>query len=168
MKVTTESTLGNYLATVSIEADSALQSVLLPLGLKYVLQRQTTIDKTLGGFTKSADGKLKRKVGWKRTDVDFTGSMAESLQAALSTLAMPDETTITPQVAVVEYVREVAEKKYAAASKAMLKHESKGDLESWLKDKCAYVGATHGADGEYAVDALKAVDAFIVSLLAAV
>ena len=163
MKITTESTLGNYKAIISVDANEALQAKLLPLGLKYVLQRQTNIDKVLGAFH-IVDGKSKRKSGWKRNDVEYTESLASKLHDALSTLAMPDESHLMVDAEIEEYIREVAVLKYALAKSAMLRHESKNDLESWLEDTVGYDGDTHGEDGEYHVEALKAIDAYIKSI----
>ena len=132
--------------------------------MKYVLQRQTNIDKVLGAFTTGADGKTKRKDKWTRNSVDFETAMASKLQSALSTLAMPDESTLAVDAEIEEYIREVTVLKYALAKSAMLRHESKNDLESWLEDTVGYDGDTHGEDGEYHVEALKAIDAYIKSI----
>ena len=91
--------------------------------------------------------------------------MASKLQAVFASLAMPDEMPSQPTTAdVTEYIREVAVLKYALAKSAMLRHESKNDLESWLEDTVGYDGDTHGEDGEYHVEALKAIDAYIKSI----
>ena len=169
MKITTESTLGNYKAIISVDANEALQAKLLPLGLKYVLQRQTNIDKVLGAFTMDANGKAKRKDKWTRNSVDFETAMASKLKSALSTLAMPDESTLAVDAEVLEYIREVAESKFTVEKAIMLRHESEAnDLEEWLTGKIGYAGESHGEDGEYHPDALRAVREFIAKLRASV
>lgn len=160
-KITTESTLGNYKAIVSVNADEALQEKLLPLGLKYVLQRQTTIDKILGAFVTDADGKAKRKNKWTRNSVDYSADMASKLRSGLSTLAMPDETNLTVDAEIFEYVREVAESKFTSEKAAMSRHESANDLEAWLAEKIGYAGESHGEDGEFHPDALRAIRDYV-------
>ena len=165
-KVTTESTLGNYEAIVSVDADEILQGILLPLGLKYVLQRQQSIDTTLGAF-QMVNGKRKRKDKWKRNDVDYSTSVADSLQAALSKLAMPDsEIPLAVDVDVLEYIRDVAESKFTEERALMTRHESANDLEEWMESKVKFLGDTHGDDGEFNIDALKAVREFKKAALA--
>lgn len=165
-KVTTESTLGNYKAIVSVEADENLQGILLPLGLKYVLQRQQSIDTTLGAF-QMVNGKRKRKESWRRNDVIYTALLGERLQAALSTLAMPDsEIPLAVDVDVLEYIRDVAESKFTEERALMTRHESANDLEEWLESKVKFLGDTHGDDGEFSIDALKAVREFKKAALA--
>lgn len=165
-KVTTESTLGNYKAIVSVDADEILQGILLPLGLKYVLQRQQSIDTTLGAF-QMVNGKRKRKDKWKRNDVDYSTSVADSLQAALSKLAMPDsEIPLAVDVDVLEYIRDVAESKFTEERALMTRHESANDLEEWMESKVKFLGDTHGDDGEFNIDALKAVREFKKAALA--
>jgi hypothetical protein len=166
MKANTNITIGNF--AVSISADYDTQT-LANLGLKWIAQRQTSIDKVLGGFRK-VDGKDKRILGWKRNDVDYSPDMAKRLESALSSLSLPDsEDALPADVIACEYVREVAEPKYAGAKKAMLRHESElNDLESWLATKIGYAGPTHDADGEYHVDALRAVKAFVDRMNAAI
>jgi hypothetical protein len=165
-KVTTESTLGNYKAVVSVDADEALQEILQSFGLKYVLQRQQSIDTTLGAF-QMVNGKRKRKVGWKRNDVDYSTAVADSLQAALSKLAMPDsEIPLAVNVDVLEYIRDVAIVAFTEERALMTRHESDDDLESWLVNRVKYDGPSHGDDGEFNIDALKAVREFKKAALA--
>lgn len=164
MKANTQVTIGNF--AVDIEADADAQ-MLANLGLRWIVQRQTTIDKTLGAFFKGADGKEKRKSGWKRTDVEFTPAMAEKLQTVLESLALPDsEDKLAALPNVTEYVREAPEKKFVDAKAAMARHESANDIEAWLAG-LGYTGPTHGEDGEYAVEALRIVDAKIAEMLRA-
>ncbi len=162
MQAKTEITIGNFI--VSLKADYDAQ-FLADLGLKWIAQRQTSIDKTLGGFEK-VDGKDKRIAGWKRNDVDFSEQMAKDLAAELTTLSLPDteKKLEATEVLVTEYVREVGEPKYAGAKRAMSRHESANDLEVWLKDKIGYAGPTHGDDGEYHVDALRAIKSYVDKL----
>jgi len=165
-KVTTESTLGNYKAIVSVDADENLQGILLPLGLKYVLQRQQSIDATLGAF-EMVNGKRKRKDKWKRNDVDYSTLMGERLRLNLSSLAMPDsEIPLAVEVDVMEYIRDVAESKFTEERALMTRHESANDLEEWLESKVKFFGDTHGDDGEFNLDALKAVREFKKAALA--
>ena len=160
MKITTESTLGNYKAIISVDANEALQAKLLPLGLKYVLQRQTNIDKVLGAFH-TVDGKSKRKSGWKRNDVEYSDGISINLTTALRTLSMPDETTLAVDAEVFEYIREVAESKFTSEKAAMSRHESANDLEAWLADKIGYDGDTHDSDDEFHPAALAAIRAYV-------
>ena len=113
------------------------------------------------------NGKRKRKDKWKRNDVDFSPSVADSLQAALSKLAMPDsEIPLAVDVDVLEYIRDVAESKFTEERALMTRHESANDLEEWMESKVKFLGDTHGDDGEFNIDALKAVREFKKAALA--
>ena len=164
-KIQAKSTVGNFQVSCEAEVTEEQFAYFASKGLLWSMQRQTEVDKVLGAFTTGADGKAKRKDKWTRNSVDFSTELASKLQAVFASLAMPDEMPSQPTTAdVTEYIREAAVLKYALAKSAMLRHESKNDLESWLEDTVGYDGDTHGEDGEYHVEALKAIDAYIKSI----
>lgn len=136
-------------------------------GLLWFAQRNREHDKVLGAFV-TEGGKQKRKDGWKRGDVDYDAASAAKLQAVYASFDVSETVKLPIVTEVGEYVRDVAEPKYAAAKAAMARHESADDLEAWLASKIKFDGATHGDDGEYNVEALKAIDAFVKAQLAAI
>ncbi len=157
MKANSNSNIGNFTVEVEVDADA---QVLANLGARWLVQRQSSIDKVLGGFRKNAKGKSERIAGWKRTDVDYSPEMATKLQTALGKLAMPDsEEELDATAVVTEYLREAVEKKYADAKRFIAAAESSAEgLAVWAKRKYGFEGETHGEDEEYAVELVKAVD----------
>lgn len=160
-KIEAKSTVGNFLVDCTAEVTEEQFAYFASKGLLWSMQRQSEVDKVLGAF----DAEGKRKDKWTRNSVDYSPDMASKLQAVYASLAMPDKLPSLPTTAsVTEHVREQATPKYALAKAAMLRHESKDDLEEWLADTIGYDGATHGDDGEYAIPALQAIDAYIKAL----
>lgn len=142
---------GNFTLAHTAEVDDVGLAALAEKGLLWHAQRNGEHDKALGSM-ETVDGREKRKTGWKRGDVGYSASGASALVTAYAELGDLEavETVVT------EYVREEGAK-FVDEKAGMLKHESAGDLEAWLKTSCGYSGATHGEDGEYSVDALRAV-----------
>lgn len=171
-KVNTKWTLGNFSVALETEVSDEDQKLLASLGLKYLGQRVSAVDRVMGGFTKTADGKEKRKVGWKRGDVPFGQAMAQAVGACFDTLEFPDSTKDVPHklsalVEITEYVPETATPKFVDEKAIALRHESKGDLEAWLKSDVGFDGPTHGEDGEYAIPMLQAIKEYKLAKLAA-
>ncbi len=168
MKAETKWNLGNFTVALSTEATPEVDTVLRNLGLLYVGQRVSEVDKILGGFEKKGDKNV-RIAGWKRADVDYTDSLRTALSAAFQELTLPDsEKKIECDVLVSRYDGPAkAEPKYAREKKKFAEKEStEAGLEAWLESFCGYTGETHGADGEYAVEALQSAKAAIDEFLA--
>lgn len=149
-KIETKWNLGNFTVAIAHTpaSESALET-LAALGLRFLGQRNSDVDKILGGFEKRGE-KLVRKANWKRNDVGYDGALASALKASFATLELPDESKIEVEAEVSEYVRETATPKYAEV-KAML--AAKESTETWgaFLAKLGFSEATaHDADGEYA------------------
>lgn len=156
---------GNFTLTHSVEATDEMVQVFAEKGLLWFAQRNREHDVVLGAF-ESVDGKNKRRKGFSRGDVGFTSAMANSLSKAYTKLGEKDATfDVTTTVG--EYIRDVADSKFTEETAIASRHESAGDLEEWLEAKCDYVGETHGEDGEFAVEMLRAVRTFKIARLAA-
>jgi hypothetical protein len=146
-------TLGNFSVSLSAELDEKQQDAAMQLGLLYLGQRISKVDKTLGGYTGTGKS-AKRKVGWKRGEVGFSESLATALQSDFATLEFPQDGVagLTPTAIVTEYVRDTSEsKEITAAALAFLgKKESDDTLETWCAEKLDWTEDTHGEDGEFA------------------
>jgi hypothetical protein len=162
-----KSTVGNFLVNCKAEVTEEQFAYFASKGLLWTMQRQTEVDKVLGAFTTGADGKSKRKDKWTRNSVDYSADMGRKLHTVFASLAMPDEMPDTVTTAdVIEYIRDVAESKFTEERALMTRHESANDLEEWLESKVKFLGDTHGDDGEFNIDALKAVREFKKAALA--
>lgn len=159
--IETKWALGNFSVTLTHEPQSqeALET-LAALGLRFLGQRNSAVDKILGGFRAGKDGKQERIAGWKRTDVAFDGKLADALAESFSRLALPDsELTLAASAKVEEYQRESAERVYKDARAKLAARESKAGFEEWCVSALGYTGETHGTDGEFALELVKALDA---------
>lgn len=165
--ITTKWNSGNFALTHEATVDEAGLLTLASQGLLWFAQRNREHDKVLGAF-ETVSGKQKRKDGWKRTDVDYTVDGANKLKGVYGEFEIAEGVKLPVATTVAEYIRDVAEPKYANAKAAMARHESADDLEVWLATKIGFAGATHGEDGEYNVEALKAIDAFVKAQVAAI
>jgi hypothetical protein len=96
--ITTQWPVGQFLTTLTAEVDDAQVQVLLPLALRYLGQRVTEVDKILGAFETGADGKSKRKAGWKRNEVEYSDDLRDTLAKAFESLEFPDSTKEAPHV----------------------------------------------------------------------
>lgn len=159
--IKTEWNLGNFTVALSAEVDDSQLRYLASKGLLWLGQRQSKVDKTLGGY--NGDKRIK---GFKRSEVSYTPTLAKGLTADFETLEVEDEISLTPSVVVTEYIRETAEPKYKREKEVAGRHESKGDLEEWLADKVGYTGDTHGEDGEYSTEMLSKLKTFLDAALA--
>lgn len=165
MKVNTNWNLANFSVSLSVEANEALQKTLMEYGVRYFGQRNSEVDKILGGF-ETVNGKSKRKANWKRSEVAYTAELAQALAKSFEKLSGPDELVIPAEVEISEYVREdKVDSKFTEEKEIVGRHESADDLETWLVDKVKYTGDTHGDDGEYAIEMLRAVRAFKIARL---
>lgn len=172
MKIETKWNLGNFTVSLLAEANEAVDQTLRNLGLLYLGQRVSKVDRILGGFEKKGD-KFVRKEKWKRTDTEYTPELAKALAEVFGTLEVPmgDETEalLACAVEVTAYTPTKSEPKFQREKlKFAEKESSEKGLEAWLKDFCGYTGATHTEDGEgYATEALAtaklAIDKFIAS-----
>ena len=144
-------TLGNFSVTLECEPNQEQALELQRLGLLYLGQRISKVDKTLGGFI----GKERRK-GWKRNDAAFSEDLASKLVGDFKELEFPTDgvSKLTPTVSIVEYVRE--EQSTKEAELVAGDKESKGTLDEWAREHG--VSETHTPDGEsYSPELLAAI-----------
>ncbi len=167
MKAETKWNLGNFTVSLETEATPEIDQSLRNLGLLYLGQRVSKVDRILGGFKKEGE-KFVRKAGWKRTDTDYTPDLAASLAEAFASLEVSEGVVLECLSEVTRYDGPAkAEPKYAREKKKFAEKESTSEgLEAWLKKFAGYEGATHGEDGEYAVEALQSAKAAIDEFLA--
>lgn len=170
--ISTQWNLGNFTVSLTTDVEDAMIQRLAGLGLRFLGQRNTEVDKILGGF-EIVNGKQKRKALWKRNEVNFTPALAEELATSFSMAELPligeekEAVRLKVESAVSEYQREAAALVFKDAKAIALRHESAGDLDKWLADKCKFTGETHGADGEYAAPMLQAVHSYWKAVQAA-
>lgn len=167
MKIETKWACGNFLVSLAAEPDANQEVKLQECGLRFLGQRVSAVDKVLGAFTKDANGKAKRIPGWKRNDVPFSHALADKLRSVFEALEFSDESILPASVEITEYVPTTAEPKYKEETEIVSRHESKGDLEEWLKTTVGYSGDTHDEDGEYAQAMLASVKAYKIAALKA-
>lgn len=148
-EVNTKWALGNFSVELSSTVDDAMFTKLANLGLRFLGQRVSAVDKVLGAFETDATGKPRRKSGWKRGDVTFTPELADALVAVFTSLELPDESKLeSVAVSVAEYVPTAAAPKFKEEREIVSRHESKGDLDEWLKATVGFAGESHTVDGE--------------------
>lgn len=167
MKAETKWNCGNFAVELVASADEKQTQALVNLGLRFLGQRVTKVDKILGAFEKKG-GKDVRKAGWKRNDVNYSASLADELALAFAELEFPDEADgkITCGVVVSEYVPTTAEPKFKREIEKLGQKESAGVLVEWLASFCKYTGPTHTEDGEeFHPDALAAAKVAITEFL---
>lgn len=165
MKIETSWNLGNFSVALEAEADEVMAKKLQGLGLLYLGQRVSKVDKVLGGFEKKGDKQV-RRVGWKRADCEYAKALESALAAAFSELELPDDSKLACTAVIGEYVPTKVEPKFQREKLKFAEKESTEEgLEAWLKRFAGYTGPTHGEDKEYAVEALqaakKAIDEFL-------
>lgn len=165
-EINTKWNLGNFAVSLTTKVDDTMRHQLATFGLRFLGQRVSAVDKILGGFETGADGKSKRKAGWKRTDAAFGAALAGKLATAFAELDLPEsEAKLAASATFTEYVPTAGAPKFVEEKAACVKHESAGDLEEWLKTKVGFAGETHGADCEYSTEMLMAVKAFKIAFL---
>ncbi len=159
---------GNFTVALATSVSADQFKILATRGLLHSGQRVSEIDKVLGGFEKGADGKSKRKAGWKRTDADYSDALRERLAECFATLEIAEDVKIPCTVSVVKYEGSGTEVKSAREKKKFAQWESEPmGLEAKLKAFAGYTGDTHGADGEYEPAALAAAKVAIDKAMAA-
>ena len=165
MKITHTWNSGNFTLAHSAEVNEKQLEMLASKGLLWFAQRNGKHDMVLGAF-EEVNEKMKRKAGWKRGDVGYSEERAMRLRDAYGEFEIEKDVKLQVVTEVGEYTKEAAALVYRDARTRVEAHESAGDLEKWLKEKCGYGGNTHTDDGEdfsqamlIAVD--KAVKAFL-------
>lgn len=153
MKLKTSSVFGNFAFAMTAEVGEKEVELLASYGLLQIAQRSpaSAAEKAMAGYAK-------RPAGFKRDSIAYGEAAAEILREKLSTIALEGNGDISCNVTVTEYVPEAAAPTKVDVEIAG-RHESQGDLESWLKTKCNYTGNTHDDDGEYHPAMLAAVRA---------
>lgn len=177
MQMQTKWACGNFTIDLSVvvpdESLSAKSKALVAYGIRQIGQRNSEVDKILGAFKVGTDGKAVRIKDWKRNEVPFSPDLAAKLKTSFEGLKYDEitddgefaEVSLGATATVTEYVSKTKEVKFESETAAMLRHESKGDLEVWLKDVIGFAGDSHGADGEYNVEALKAIRVYAKTML---
>lgn len=154
-----ESTIdsGNFTMTFKGEVKEEMRDALVADGLRYRVERDVLSAvylKLIGVPGKS--GKLVMPKGkGVRKGLEFSpetalkfaeaaeGALGKYLNGAMASVGL--------------YVSETKQPQYELAVKALERHESLGDIETWLANVVGYDGETHGEDGEFHPDAIKAV-----------
>lgn len=163
MNTKIEWTFGNFDIEVDVEAPQmatpAVAAKILAAAALQVLQRKPAgeVEKALAGYDK-------RPEGFKRDSIPFTSENALVVEEGFT---LASDLGFTAQVtSVIEHVKGVvADSKFTEEVKIMGRHESASDLTVWLKDTVGHAGESHGADGNFSVEALRAVRAFKINAL---
>lgn len=163
-KINTKWNSGNFSLSHGVEVDEVGLLALAEKGLLWFMQRNREHDGVLGAFEK-VEGKSVRKKGWKRGDVAYSQPLATALKGVYGEMELSgNKLPVVTEVG--EYIREAgADSKFTEERAIAGRHESKGDLEEWLLEKCEFADATHGEDGEYSVEMLRAVRAYKLEVL---
>ena len=110
--VETKWNLGNFTVTLVSEVGDEMRDKLASFGLRFLGQRNTAVDKILGAIEK-VNGKDKRRAGWKRNEVSFSGTLAAALAKSFEELALPDSEEKLPAACdITEYIRDTVESKF--------------------------------------------------------
>lgn len=170
MKLTTSWNLGNFNVTLAKDVTGYERDTLAEYGLRWLGQRNTQVDLTLGiASVKPGKKAGKTKIvrdGRTRTDIPFTPAMADKLANDFHTLGDDEFKLDSIVVTVGEKQTETKEKKYQRAINKLTQRESMPDFETWLADKVGFEGETHDENGEYTQEVILAVDKFIADALA--
>lgn len=177
--ITTQWPVGQFLTTLTHEVDDKQLGDLASLGLRFLGQRVTAVDKILGAFETGADGKSKRKPNWKRNEVEYSDELRDALTKAFGTLEFPDSSTEVPHVLsdilvdMTKYeggaakepayaAEKRAVKEYLAANGGLLKDGSKRTLESFSSNR--KIDPPTSVDWEADTEFLVRVKAYLKSL----
>jgi hypothetical protein len=127
--VNTNWNLGNFTVSLASEVSDDVRDTLASLGLRFLGQRNTEVDKILGAF-ETVNGKAKRKAGWKRNEVPYDPALASALAKSFETLALPDsEEKVKAASSVLEYIRDTVESKFTEERAIAESIESASDEE---------------------------------------
>lgn len=157
---------------LTAEVDDATLTALAVLGLRFLGQRVTTVDKVLGGY-ETVDGKSKRKNEWKRNSVEFTPELAATLASeCFSKLEFPDSTDEAPHFLdvlcdITQYEGSTAEVKFAPEKRAVESYltANDGKLKSGEPRTVATFCANRGIE-EPTVEDYKEDTAFLTAVKA--
>ena len=158
-QIKTDWTIGNFSVALAVESTPVLLAALAPLGVKWIGQRQSEVDKVLGGF-ETVSGKPKRKANWKRTDSAYSVELGNKLKAVFAQLKLDDEITLEPEVTVSEYIPgDGADYKFSFEKEVIGERESLPESEwvAWLKGLGVGEDEAHDDAGEYSAKLLSAV-----------
>lgn len=178
--INTQWPVGQFLTSLTAEVDDATLNILGCLGLRFLGQRVTAVDKVLGAFETGADGKAKRKAGWKRNEVDYTDELRDQLVKAFGSLEFPDSTKEVPHeltgilVDMSKYeggtgkepayaAEKRAVKEYLAANGGKLKNGDSRTVESFASNR-GVEAPTDAAAWETDVEFLTRVKSYLKSL----
>lgn len=153
MKLKTDSVFGNFAFAIEAEVGEKEVQLLASYGLLQIAQRSpaSAAEKAMAGYEK-------RPTGFKRDSIAYGESAAAILREKLSAIPLDGNGTITCSVTVTEYVPAADATQTKVDVEIAGRHESAGDLESWLAATCKYSGPTHEND-EYAPAMLAAIRA---------
>lgn len=157
--------IGNFAVSLTTLVDGEMLLTLAGLGVRYLGQRVSSVDKILGGFEKNAEGKSVRKKDFKRGEVAYSVELAKELNKAFQELELPDSEVKLEANAVISEYTGGTKPVYKEEKEICVRHESKGDLEEWLKTMVKFEGASHDEKGEYRVEMLQAVKGWKIAKL---
>jgi hypothetical protein len=171
MKTRISWTCGNYDPVVEIDAPAielvtpSEQNCKDAVGILEGFAFQVLQRKPAGAWEKAVAGYEKRPSGFKRDSIPYSEEGVEEMKRQF-TIALGSGVT-AKFIDAIEHVKgEVADSKFTEETEIASRHESAGDLEVWLEEKARYTGDTHGEDGEFAMDMLRAVRAYKIKVLA--
>lgn len=173
MNIETKWNVGQFLTTLTATVDEATVEALLPLALRYLGQRNTEIDRILGGFEVGPDGKSKRRADYKRNEVEYSDELAQALAKSFSTLEFPDSTkekphTLAVEVAIERYEGGGSEPKYAAEKRAVAEYlvANEGKLKDGSARTVASFCANRGIEAPTDADKWKEDETFLKNVKA--
>lgn len=166
IKIETVWAIGNFMTGLAVEVNQETLQKLAALGLRYVGQRVSEVDKILGAFEKGTDGKTVRRKDFKRAEVDYSDELAGKLSGAFAELELEENVKINPTVNVSQYVPTTKEPKYADERGLLKELENRAKLVDWITAKLPdFSGETKDTDGNYTTDLLVAVKAWKVAAM---
>lgn len=135
IKLQTGSRFGQFQWTGECEVSQEAANRLAALGLLQIIQRSpsSAAEKLLAGYEKRPDK-------FKRDSIPFTEDNAESLRKQLSMVTLDadgdlPELKIEVDVAVEQYIANIAESKFTEEKTIVGNHVTKNDLAEWAKAK---------------------------------
>jgi hypothetical protein len=162
MQVNTNWNLAKFAVSLNADVSDELRDVLAAYGLRYAAQRNTEIDKILGGFAKNAEGKLERIKGWKRNEVAFTPELAAALRKSFATLTLPEGEeglSFAAEANIEEYTGAAKGIKYAEARGVFARNAKAGTLAA-MATKVGFDGDM-GTSEEPSTEVLQAIHKYI-------
>lgn len=169
MKVNTQWNLGRFNVALESEVTADVRDMLAGFGLRFLGQRNSEVDKILGGFVTNAKGKQERIKGFKRNEVAFTPELAGKLADSFAELGLPDSEATVKAIAIVgESTVEAADVKMPDERAAYARNAKASTLNK-LAEKVGFDGEIGDGTAENApVDFLRAIKAWSKAQVASI